>query len=191
MESGSSKGVEANVCSKVKWTRVPDLIERRKVFLKGGWAYVPGRELASIVFQEFEVQLNKALNVRILVNPHFVCSDGHQITAKSLPRLDEDTRLVPILNNLSQGFLAGVASDWNGMSSESTGDGIKAEAIDDMSKNHFPLCMRVMHSNLMKDHHLKHFGRLNYGLFLKVRACLMYFAPPVHDLTRAGSWSHH
>ncbi|KAK0459647.1 eukaryotic and archaeal DNA primase, large subunit-domain-containing protein [Desarmillaria tabescens] len=150
-ESDRQSAFAADTFYKVKWTRVPDLIERRKVFLKGGWAYVPGRELASIVFQEFEVQLNKALN----------------ITAKSLPRLDEDTRLVPILNNLSQGFLAGVASDWNGMSSEATGDGITADMIDDMAKKHFPLCMRVMHSNLMKDHHLKHFGRLNYGLFLK------------------------
>ncbi|THH14337.1 hypothetical protein EW146_g5968, partial [Bondarzewia mesenterica] len=46
---------------KVKWTRVPDLIERRRVFLKGGWAYVPGREQSSIVFQEFQTNLEKAL----------------------------------------------------------------------------------------------------------------------------------
>lgn len=47
----------------VRWTRVPDLIERRKVFLKGGWAYVPGREQASIVYKEFEVTLERALEV--------------------------------------------------------------------------------------------------------------------------------
>jgi len=47
----------------VKWTRVPDLIEKRKVFLKAGWAYVPGREQSSIVFQEFEINLTKALEV--------------------------------------------------------------------------------------------------------------------------------
>lgn len=54
---------------KVKWTRVPDLVERRKVFLKGGWAYVPAREQSSIVFQEFEDHLEKALEVRIITWP--------------------------------------------------------------------------------------------------------------------------
>ena len=50
---------------KVKWTRVPDLIERRRIFLKGGWAYVPSREQSSIVFQEFETRLDKALEVSL------------------------------------------------------------------------------------------------------------------------------
>lgn len=48
----------------VKWTRVPDLVERRKVFLKGGWAYVPSKEISSIIFQEFQVLLEKALEVQ-------------------------------------------------------------------------------------------------------------------------------
>jgi DNA primase large subunit len=48
----------------VKWTQVPDLVEKRRVFLKGGWAYVPGREQSSIVYQEFETNLMKALEVK-------------------------------------------------------------------------------------------------------------------------------
>ncbi|RDB19875.1 DNA primase large subunit [Hypsizygus marmoreus] len=150
-ESVRVEAFETEKYYKVKWTRVPDLVERRKVFLKGGWAYVPSKEQSSIVFQEFEVLLEKAL----------------ELTARSLPRLDEDTRLVPILDNLSQGFLAGVPSEWTG-SGESTGDEIKAEMVDELSKKHFPLCMRTLHENLRRDHHLKHFGRLQYGLFLKV-----------------------
>lgn len=47
----------------MKWTRVPDLVEKRRVFLKGGWAYVPSREQSSIVFQAFESELEKALEV--------------------------------------------------------------------------------------------------------------------------------
>lgn len=50
---------------KVKWTRVPDLVERRRVFLKGGFAYVPESEQSSIVFQEFQTNLNKALEVKV------------------------------------------------------------------------------------------------------------------------------
>lgn len=47
----------------VKWTRVPDLVEKRKVFLKGGMAWVPSTEQSSIIFEEFQRNLEKALMV--------------------------------------------------------------------------------------------------------------------------------
>jgi DNA primase large subunit len=139
--------------------------------LKAGWAYVPGREQSSIVFQEFEVNLVKALEVRkpcpSLTNQVNIAS---KLTAKSLPRLDEDSRLVPILSNLSQGFLAGVPSEWSGASEAASGKEIKAEMVDELARKHFPMCMRNLHGVLRTERHLKHFGRLQYGLFLKVRS---------------------
>ena len=36
-----------------------------------------------------------------------------------------------------------------------------------LSKESFPPCMRHLHESLRRDHHLKHFARLQYGLFLK------------------------
>lgn len=47
----------------MKWTTIPDLVERRKVFLKGGFAYVPAREQASIIYAAFEERLDAALLV--------------------------------------------------------------------------------------------------------------------------------
>ncbi|KAL5511664.1 PRI2 [Sanghuangporus vaninii] len=139
---------------KVRWMRVPNLVEKRRVCLKGGWAYVPSKEQSSIVFQEFETRLEAAL----------------ELTAKALPRLDEDTRLMPVLDHLGQGFLSGlsVASEYS--SAEGLGDGeeVKAEMIDDLAEKHWPMCMRHLHDCLRKDRHLKHYGRLQYGLFLKV-----------------------
>jgi DNA primase large subunit len=41
--------------------------------------------------------------------------------------------------------------------------------VDGLAKKHFPMCMRTLHDNLQRDNHLKYFGRLQYGLFLKVR----------------------
>ncbi|KAF8522232.1 DNA primase large subunit [Hysterangium stoloniferum] len=134
----------------VPWTRVPDLVEKRRVFLKNGMAYVPAREQSSMVYQEFQTNLEKQL----------------QLTAKALPRLDEDGRILPILENLSQGFIAGVPSEYS--SPEGSGDAVTADMINDMSQKHFPLCMRNLHDTLRKDRHLKHYGRLQYGLFLKV-----------------------
>ncbi|KAI0665152.1 DNA primase large subunit [Cubamyces menziesii] len=136
---------------KVKWTRVPDLVEKRRVVLKAGMAYVPAAEQVSIVTQEFQSHLEKDL----------------EMTAKALPRLDEDTRIVPILDNLSKGFLAGVSSEWSGATAAS-GDAITADMIDELAFKHFPACMRNLHMCLRRDKHLKHFGRLQYGLFLKV-----------------------
>ena len=36
-----------------------------------------------------------------------------------------------------------------------------------LSKESFPPCMCHLHESLRRDHHLKHFARLQYGLFLK------------------------
>lgn len=76
---------------------------------------------------------------------------------------------MPILDNLSQGFLSGISSDWSNNLGQTDSDELKAEQIDDLAKKHFPLCMRTLHSTLQRDHHLKYAGRQQYGLFLKVR----------------------
>jgi DNA primase large subunit len=81
--------------------------------------------------------------------------------------LDEDTRIIPLLNNLSQGFLSGANFDWSS-SAAASGDGLTADMVDEMAHKHFPLCMRYQHEELRKRKHLPHFSRLEYGLFLKV-----------------------
>lgn len=75
---GFVKRVEEESWFKVDWERVPELVEGRKVFLKGGKAYVPGREQMSMVVAEFTGRLDKALEVCPL-HPHL-----HQIPANRL-----------------------------------------------------------------------------------------------------------
>ena len=73
---------------------------------------------------------------------------------------------MPILDNLSKGFQAGVSSEW---ASKTDGQGgLTADMIDEMAYKHYPACMRNLHMALRRDKHLKHYGRLQYGLFLKV-----------------------
>jgi len=48
---------------KVRWTRVPRLVESRRVFLRGGMAYVPSREQSSFIIQEFQNNLEDGLLV--------------------------------------------------------------------------------------------------------------------------------
>ena len=100
------------------------------------------------------------------------------MTARALPRLDEDDRLTPILNHLSKNF----STPDSTLSDSDTGlpgAFINANSIDNLSQ-HFPLCMRNLHMTLRKNSHLKHFGRLQYTLFLKglglsMEDCLMFW----------------
>ncbi|TIA75559.1 hypothetical protein E3P89_03625 [Wallemia ichthyophaga] len=142
---------EKELYYKVKWTQVPELVERRRVFLKQGYAYVPMREQTSLILNSFSSQLQQAL----------------EFTAKALPRLDEDSRLLPVLSHLSLSFLAGLSSEAFDPASFNSDRKISAESIDMLAKKHFPMCMRSLHDRLQNTHHLKHFGRLQYTLFLK------------------------
>jgi DNA primase large subunit len=49
---------------KVDWERVPELVEKRRVLLKRGKAYVPQREQMSLVVADFTKKLDEALEVR-------------------------------------------------------------------------------------------------------------------------------
>lgn len=137
---------------KVHWTRVTDLVEKRRVFMHAGQAWVPMKEQSSLVLAEFQSRLYKDL----------------ELTARALPRLDEDDRLLPVLSHLSMGFMAGISTDYSG--SSITADGttiISASMVDALIKKHAPLCMKHLQTTLNTTGHLKHYGRLQYNLFLK------------------------
>ncbi|CED82915.1 dna primase large subunit [Phaffia rhodozyma] len=136
---------------KVHWTLVPDLVEKRKVLLKGGLAYVPQSEQLSLVLQAFSARLEAGL----------------ELTAKYLPRLDEDQRLLPILNHLSLSYLTGSASTEYTFDPDNNSETVTAEMIDHLAPRHFPPCMRHLWNVTENVHHLKHYARLQLGLFLK------------------------
>lgn len=64
--SGQKKG-EDQEWFKVDWERVPELVEQRRVLLKRGKAYVPHRELMSLVVAEFTKKLDEALEVSAFI----------------------------------------------------------------------------------------------------------------------------
>ncbi len=120
------------------------------MYLSKGMAYVPAREQSSVIFQDFSHRLEKAL----------------EMTEKALPPIDEDDRIKPIVEGLGKGFLTGISSEYAYGDEATPGDAITPDMVDDLSR-HWPLCMRNLHDALKRDHHLKHFARLQYGLFLK------------------------
>ncbi|XP_072026897.1 DNA primase large subunit-like [Amphiura filiformis] len=131
---------------KVPFTEALDLVRGRKVYLEKGWAYVPHSDLVSIIISAYRAHLSHALAV----------------TARGIPHLEEDDRLLPLLTNLSKQYLG---EDY-GKKTTATGN-IRLEDMDSHARTSFPLCMRQLHVAFREHHHLKHWGRQQYGLFVK------------------------
>ncbi|NXI15724.1 PRI2 primase, partial [Irena cyanogastra] len=137
--------VKEQMFYKVGLADAVDLFRARRVFIKDGFAYVPFKEIDVIVLNNYRTKLSKAL----------------ALTARSLPSIQSDERLQPLLNHLSHSY---VGPDYSVQ--KSTGK-ISLEQIDALSVKSFPLCMRQLHRALRDNHHLRHGGRMQYGLFLK------------------------
>ncbi|WFC97791.1 4-nitrophenylphosphatase [Malassezia yamatoensis] len=138
----------------VPWHRVPDLVERRRVYVHRGTAWIPSKEQSSLVLAEFHARLQAQL----------------ESTARALPRLDEDDRLLPVLEHLTMGSMVGATNDYTnatltGVNGENVH--ITADMVAPLVRKHAPMCMRHLHETLNATHHLRHYGRLQYNLFLK------------------------
>jgi DNA primase large subunit len=86
--------------------------------------------------------------------------DALDMTAKALPGLDEEDRMVPILNSLAKQYMSKEYQP-NGNENTMTHDQIPS------LEPHFPPCMQSLSYALKRDSHLKHTSRLYFGLFLK------------------------
>jgi DNA primase large subunit len=135
---------------KVPFEQVTELVRSRRVFLHKGEAYVPYNQIAPLVVGHFKKELQKAL----------------QITAKSwvhIAATEESMRLAPIIQSLSKQYLGPDYTDSSSVASTraTIGD------LPGLAKSHFPLCMKHLYGQLQENHHLKHLGRMQFGLFLK------------------------
>mmetsp|Transcript_27730 Transcript_27730/g.60595 ORF Transcript_27730/g.60595 Transcript_27730/m.60595 type:complete len:507 (-) Transcript_27730:294-1814(-) len=134
---------------KVPFEEVAELVRNRKVYLLRGQAYVPREHLASLVVGLFRARLSKALAVT-----------ARQWAARIAPM--EADRLAPVVEALSSRHLG--TTDF---SQERNGGAVSLADLDGLSAKSFPLCMRNLHLKVKEEHHLRHFGRMQLGLFLK------------------------
>ncbi|CAG0889243.1 unnamed protein product, partial [Darwinula stevensoni] len=132
---------------KVPWLDALELVRGRRVFLQAGMAYITTQEFTSIVTQKFREFLEREVQ-------HMSLSMGRI--------LEDDERMQKLLQNFEKYYLG---PDYS--SRGDTSDRITLDMIGTVSKESYPLCMRHMHEEVTTNHHLKHFGRLHYGLFLK------------------------
>lgn len=128
---------------KVKFLEVLDLVRTRKVYLNGGYAYIPHTDFVSVLLAQYKTHLKQSLAV----------------ACHHLGEIEQDERLVSLLKGLHQSY---AGNDYS-----NTKAAVPIETLDSLSVKSFPLCMRQVHEYLRSAHHLKHGGRLQYGLFIK------------------------
>lgn len=135
----------------VPFEDVPDLVRKRHVLLIQGNAYVARDQVASLLVPHFRAGLAKGL--------------AKTYRKWSGVAAAEAGRLAPVVESLSKRYLG---PDF-GETAGSSGDGevVRAAQIPSLAKTSFPLCMALMTERLHADHHLKHGGRQQLGLFLK------------------------
>jgi len=145
--------VEDTLVFKVDFVSVLQLVNNRSVFIQNGKAYLFLHDLTSLIKQHYRASLVVAL-ARI------------QATYPEYLKDEEKDRLLPFLRDVIPAASEGKSLFSNTASFMASGE-VKPEQIDALSKQSFPLCMRVVHKELKDKHHLKHYGRMQYGLFLK------------------------
>ncbi|XP_055491027.1 DNA primase large subunit [Leucoraja erinacea] len=137
--------IEEQIFYKVPFTDALELVRARKAFLKKGLVYIPHLEIVILILNVFRQRLSKSL----------------ALTSRSLPIIQSDERLQPLLSNLSCAY---VGQDY---SVQKNVGKISLDQLDSLATKSYPPCMRQLHNALRDNHHLRHGGRMQYGLYLK------------------------
>jgi len=133
---------------KVPFEHVVDLVAQRKVWLRRGDAYVVSRDIVHVVISNFRSRLSQQLTANAR---HFY--DKAE---------EEKERLGPLLQNLTNAYLGP-----NFAAAGTVTGNISLDKVPLAMHRSAPLCMKNLYDTLTAKHHLKHDGRMQFGLFLK------------------------
>eukprot|EP01022_Parablepharisma_sp_SALTPOND_P033011 TRINITY_DN88042_c2_g1_i1.p1 TRINITY_DN88042_c2_g1~~TRINITY_DN88042_c2_g1_i1.p1 ORF type:complete len:597 (-),score=58.27 TRINITY_DN88042_c2_g1_i1:5301-7025(-) len=126
---------------------VCSLLPARKYYLRSGKLYIPEDELPATIQVIFKEQLTKALN--------YALSKEAEAAA--------DPRIAKLLGKIRAWQSTHGYASWKGKI-----DGkVNVAELDSLAKRFYPPCAKVLHNGLKANSHLKHDGRMQYGLFLK------------------------
>lgn len=139
----------ANEFIKVPFKDALSLVASRQVFLHRGFAFVHVSDLNVIARTQFKNKLFSELNRAY----------------KFLPTILQDQRLSQLLINL--GNHNSIDFNLTEVQAPKDSEKIRLADLDYYQRKSFPPCMKVLFTALRNQSHLKHFGRLQLGLFLK------------------------
>mmetsp|Transcript_14158 Transcript_14158/g.21751 ORF Transcript_14158/g.21751 Transcript_14158/m.21751 type:complete len:499 (-) Transcript_14158:21-1517(-) len=132
---------------KIPFSQALELVSSRQVYVHKGYAYVPTQKLVSTITARFRSQVSGSLVRASAAFDDAIAGD--------------EGRIGPLLKNMNQTY---TGKDYS--QAKVVGD-INPQNVDDLAKRSMPLCMRQLQRGLKQDHKLKHWGRMQYGLFLK------------------------
>ncbi|XP_032678182.1 DNA primase large subunit-like [Odontomachus brunneus] len=133
---------------KVPFSQAANLIKKRKIFIIQGIAFVPEKEMGFVFVSHFK---------RILISAF----EGAREARANLYNDERFTRIFISLEN----SINTESTVW--VHDKDIQQYVSLDQLDKLSETSYPLCMRVLHKALRKNHHLTHGGRIQYGLFLK------------------------
>ncbi|XP_043648643.1 DNA primase large subunit [Drosophila teissieri] len=129
---------------KVPFTQVLDLVRGRRCYLKAGFAYVNTHDLVSLVGTKQQDEIEQGL----------------QAAKTMVEDVEADERISRTLKALHNSY---TGRDYTVCRDAA----IPIESLNQLSKTSMPLCMRMCHEHIRAQHHIKHSGRMQYGLFIK------------------------
>ena len=127
-----------------------DLVRERRVYLQAGWAYIPRANLVHIVVNKYRAHLSQQLAATF------------RFLQSGTSAASSDERITPLLSSLAKQSLG---PQYKAVSIE--GQVTKEQLPQLSTSSSFPLCMSSLYTALKQEHHLKHGGRMQLGLFLK------------------------
>ncbi|CAI4230276.1 unnamed protein product [Auanema sp. JU1783] len=131
---------------KLNFVEALELVRRRKVYLNKGYAYVCANDLSVIMCSMLKGEMGAAMLA----------------AAKHLALIEEEGRILPRLSRLANNAYDGKQYD-----AKEASEKISRHDIDALCAASFPPCMKHCHAGLRANHHLRHGGRRQYGVFLK------------------------
>jgi DNA primase large subunit len=166
-----------------------DLLSKRDCYLHRGIAYMTQSKVMAIVLQTFRTQLSYTLSH---MSHQFHTTSGTigggsssnstndssilslqpkntpttTTTSNNTTSAAESTRLIPFLRNIHRCLTNPSDSAHDADGAMHSHNAITASTVLLYQAN-MPLCMRQLQKGLQHDKKLKHWGRLQYGLFLK------------------------
>lgn len=135
---------------KLPFEKIPNLVSSRSIYISKGYGYIPTTLQLNLLAVEFLDNLSQQL----------------LHTFQSIPKLEEDDRLLPLLNNLSRNFSnIEYQADFsnNGANSDINAQSIMTPAMT----KHYPMCASHLQKSATVNSHLRYAGRQQLGLFLK------------------------
>jgi DNA primase large subunit len=156
-----------------------DLVAKRDVYLRHGHAYVAQSKVVRILVATFRTRLSRGLAALPSGSNSWKSSDH-----------PEAHRVAPLLTH----FHTSVAVQDGAANNDHEVNGrisLMANTIPYL-KSHMPLCMRQLQTGLKQEKHLKHWGRLQYGVLfqgagLNMDEAMIFFQSLwLHDIGRVS-----